>query len=81
MYVTTCPETFKTFPLSPKTIPDSEQPQKRRGLNCEELRERYTGPPRGTVKELGYPCPKDMDKCVDLDPFCVCVKDFIMTGE
>jgi hypothetical protein len=25
-------------------------------LNCEEFRDRYTGPPRGTDKELVYPC-------------------------
>ncbi len=29
-----------------------------RGLDCEELRDRYTGPPRGTAKELDYPCPE-----------------------
>jgi len=52
MYVTTCSE---TFPLRPQTVPDSEQPLEKRGLNCEELHDRYTGPPRGTAKELGYP--------------------------
>jgi hypothetical protein len=55
MYVTTCPVTFQ---LRPQTVPDSEQPSEKRGLNCEELRDRYTGPPRGTAKELGYPIPE-----------------------
>jgi hypothetical protein len=67
MYVTTCPVTFQ---LRPQTVPDSEQPSEKRGLNCEELRDRYTGPPRGTAKELGYGIhvPKDTEKCGDLDP-------------
>ena len=55
MCVTTCSE---TFPLRPQTVPDSEKPSEKRGLNCEELRDRYTGPPRGTAKELGYPFPE-----------------------
>jgi hypothetical protein len=59
MYVTTCPVTFQ---LRPQTVPDSEQSSEKRGLNCEELRDRYTGPPRGTVKELGYPCPEGHGK-------------------
>jgi len=50
MYVTTCSVTFQ---LRPQTVPNSEQPSKKKGLNCEELRDRYTGPPRGTAKELG----------------------------
>jgi hypothetical protein len=66
MYVTTCSVTFQ---LSPQTVPDSEQPSEKRGLHCEELRDRYTGPPRGTVKAMGYLCaPKDTEKCGDLDP-------------
>jgi hypothetical protein len=65
MYVTTCSE---TFPLRPQTVPDSEQPLEKRGLHCEELRDRYTGQPRGTVKELGYPHPEGHEKCGDLDP-------------
>ena len=59
MYVTTCPVTFQ---LRPQTVPDSEQPSEKRGLNCEELRDRYTGPPRGTAKELGYPSPEGHGK-------------------
>ena len=59
MYVTTCSVTFQ---LRPQTVPDSEQPSEKRGLNCEELRDRYTGPPRGTAKELGYPCPEGHGK-------------------
>jgi hypothetical protein len=55
MYVTTCPVTFQ---LRPQAVPDSEQPLEKRGLNWEELRDRYTGPPRGTAKELGYLCPE-----------------------
>ena len=55
MYVTTCSATFQ---LRSQTVPDSEQPSEKRGLNCEELRDRYTGPPRGTVKELVYLCPE-----------------------
>ena len=65
MYVTTC---SVTFPLSPQTVPDLEQPLKKMGLNCEELRDRYTGPPRGTAKELGYPCKGGHGKMWDLDP-------------
>jgi hypothetical protein len=37
MYVTTCSE---NFPLRPQTVPDSEQPLEKRGLNWEELRDR-----------------------------------------
>jgi hypothetical protein len=55
MYVTTCSITFQ---LRPQAVPDSEQSSEKRGLNCEELRDRYTGPPRGTSNELGYPCPE-----------------------
>jgi hypothetical protein len=66
MYVTTCPVTFQ---LRPQTVPDSEQPSEKRGLNCEELRDRYTGPPRGTVKELGYPCPEGHRKMWGSRPF------------
>ncbi len=51
-----------TFQLRPQTVPDSEQPSEKRGLNCEELRDRYTGPPRGTVKELVYPYPEGHGK-------------------
>jgi hypothetical protein len=47
---TTCSVTFQR---RPQTVPNSEQPSKKKGLNCEELRDRYTGPPRGTAKELG----------------------------
>jgi hypothetical protein len=53
MYVTTCSVTFQ---LRPQTVPDSEHPSEKRGLNCGERRDRYTGPPRGNTKELGYPC-------------------------
>ena len=59
MYVTTCSVTFQ---LRPQTVPDSEQPSEKRGLNCGELRDRYTGPPRGTAKELGYPYPEEHGK-------------------
>ncbi len=55
MYVTTCSVTFQ---LRTQTVPDSEQPSEKRGLDCEELRDRYTGLPRGTAKELVYPCPE-----------------------
>jgi len=55
VYVTTCSVTFQ---LRSQTVPDSEQPSEKRGLNCGELRDRYTDPPRGTAKELGYPCPE-----------------------
>jgi hypothetical protein len=65
MYVTTCSIVFQ---LRSQTVPDSEQPSEKRGLNCEELRDRYTGPPRGTIKELGYPSPEGPEKCGDLDP-------------
>jgi hypothetical protein len=54
MYVTTCSVTFQ---LRPQTVPDSEQSSEKRGLNG-GLRDRYTGPPTGTTKELGYPCPE-----------------------
>ncbi len=50
MYVTTCSVTFQ---LRPQTVPDSEQPSEKRGLDSGELRDRNTGPPKGTVKELG----------------------------
>jgi hypothetical protein len=53
MYVTTRSVTFQ---LRSQTVPDSEQSSEKRGLNCEELRDRYTVPPRGTTKQLGYPC-------------------------
>jgi hypothetical protein len=59
MYVTTCSVTFQ---LRPQTVPDSEQPSGKRGLNCGELRDRYTGPPGGTTNELGYPCPEGHGK-------------------
>jgi hypothetical protein len=59
MYVTTCSVTFQ---LKPQTVPDSEQPSEKRGLNCGELRDRYTGPPRGTAKELCYPCSEGHGK-------------------
>jgi hypothetical protein len=59
MYVTTCSVTFQ---LRTQTVPDSEQPSEKRRLNCGELRDRYTGPPKGTVKELVYPCPEGHGK-------------------
>ncbi len=59
MHVTTCSVTFQ---LRSQTVPDSEQPSEKRGLNCGELRDRYTDPPRGTTKELGYPCPEGHGK-------------------
>jgi hypothetical protein len=59
MYVTTCSVTFQ---LRPQTVPDSEHPSEKRGLDSEELRDRYTDPPRGTVNELGYLCPEGHGK-------------------
>jgi hypothetical protein len=67
MYVTTCPVTFQ---LKPQTVPDSEQSSEKRGFNCEELRDRYTGhpevPPRNWAQAIH--APKDTEKCGDLDP-------------
>jgi hypothetical protein len=59
MYVTTCSVTFQ---LRPQTVTDSEQPSEKREIDCGELRDRYTGPPRGTTKELVYPCPEGHGK-------------------
>jgi hypothetical protein len=66
MYVTTCSVTFQ---LRPQTVPDSEQPSEKRGHNYGELRDLYIGPPRGTTKELDYPCPEGHGKMWGFRPF------------
>ncbi len=60
MYVTTCSQTFSP---KPKNCPRLRTAlQEKWGPNCEELRDRYTGPPRGNTKELGYPWPEGHGK-------------------
>jgi hypothetical protein len=59
MYVTTCSVTFQ---LRSQDVPDSEQLSEKRGGKCGELRDRYTGPPKGITKELDYLCPEGHGK-------------------
>ena len=53
---------FTNLPTQSQKLPQTQNSlQKKRGLNCQELRDR-SGPPRGNTKELGYPCPEGHGK-------------------
>jgi hypothetical protein len=49
---------FRNLPAQPRRLHQTQnRPERLRGPNCEERRDRYTDPPRGNTKEMDYHDP------------------------